>query len=53
MMEEFAIEFGLEKFKIYKLEEFFLELGKVWKDDLIMKRNKTFNLANAVIINMV
>ena len=53
MMEEFAIEFGLEKFKIYKLEEFFLELGKIWKDELVTKHNKIFRLANAVIFNMV
>ena len=53
MMEEFAIEFGLEKFKIYKLEEFFLELGKIWKDELVTKHNKTFRLANAVILNMM
>ena len=52
MMEEFAVEFGLEKFRIYKLEEFFIELQKVWNENVVTKYNKTFSLANAVIHNM-
>ncbi len=52
MMEEFAMEFGLEKFKIYKLEEFFAELKNIWQENVITKHNKAFSLANAVIQNL-
>lgn len=49
LLEQFAVKFGLEKFKIYELSEFFEEVRKVWDYDYITKYTKTYSLANAIM----
>lgn len=49
MIEEFSKEFGLEKFKIYSLDEFILESKKIWRKDFETRYTVAFELASALI----
>ena len=51
MIEQFASHFGLEKFKIYSINEFFNEVQKIWNYDYDTRYNKSYLLANAIIKN--
>lgn len=51
MIEQFASHFGLEKFKIYSINEFFNEVQKIWDYDYVTRYNKSYLLANAIIKN--
>lgn len=51
MVEQFASHFGLEKFKIYSINEFFNEVQKIWNYDYDTRYNKSYLLANAIIKN--
>ena len=51
MIEQFASHFGLEKFKIYSINEFFNEVQKIWNYDYVTRYNKSYLLANAIIKN--
>ena len=51
MIEQFASHFGLEKFKIYNINEFFNEVQKIWDYDYVTRYNKSYLLANAIIKN--
>lgn len=51
MIEQFASHFGLEKFKIYSINEFFNEAQKIWDYDYVTRYNKSYLLANAIIKN--
>ena len=49
MLENFAYDFGLEKFKIYNIETFFKELKQVWNYDNLTRFNKSYQLANSIM----
>lgn len=49
MIEKFASELSLEKFKIYDLGEFFNKVKESWKYTSFTRYDKTFLLADAVM----
>lgn len=49
MIEEFSARFGLEKFKIYSLDEFITESKKVWSSNIETQYPVSFELANTLM----
>ncbi len=49
MLEVFAKQFGLEKYKIYDVNDFILELKKIWKWDADSQNTQTYKLASSLI----
>lgn len=51
MIEEFAKEFGLEKFKIYEVDEFIGEAKRIWKWNIETQYPISYALASSLIKN--